>query len=71
MSVNPNFSFWFGMWTSLLLLIGGGTIVLPLGIPHDWADLIKSWALFGGALNSAILTALHGVSSSTPGPLTK
>ena len=69
MKIPPKAAFIFGLWTTLLLLIGSGTITLPLGIPHDWIDLIKSWCVFIGAVNSTILTAAAGWSGPGSGPL--
>ena len=69
MGVNPAFSFWFGVFTSVLLVIGGSTISFTNLVPPDWIPIIKGWAMALGTVNSVILTALHGVSSSSPGPL--
>jgi len=71
MKIPPKAAFIFGLWTTLLLLVGGGTITLPLGIPHDWLDYIKSWCVFLGAINSTVLTAAAGWSGPGSGPLAK
>ena len=59
----------FGLWTTILLAVGAGAIALPLGIPHDWIDAIKSWCMFLGAINSAILTGGAAFSAAGTGPL--
>ena len=67
--IPPKLAFGFGILTTIMMLIGGGTVALPLGIPHESADVIKSWCMFLGAINSALLTAAAGYSSAVAGPL--
>lgn len=67
--VSANFSFWFGVLTSVLLAVGAGSFHLA-GLSPDSAKLLSAWAMDIGTINSIILTALHGVSSSASGPLT-
>lgn len=64
--INPKFSFWFGVFVTALLFVG--STALPAGTPY--ADTIQAWAKYLALFNSAILTALHGLSSSQAGPLT-
>lgn len=71
MSVNPKFSFWFGVWTSILLLIASGSVKLTNVFPDQWIPYVTGWSMFLGAMNSVVLTALHGLSSDIAGPLSK
>lgn len=67
--IPPKFAAWFGLWTTLLLAIGGGTAMLPLGIPHDWIDTIKSWCVFLAFINGTVLTAAGAWSAPQAGPM--
>ena len=69
--IDPRISFWFGVWTSILMLIGGGTVNLAHVIPDAWIPTINAWCVLLGAINSAVLTAMHGYSAPKSGPLTK
>jgi hypothetical protein len=71
MKIPPKLAFVVGLWTSILLAIGSGTVTLPLGIPHDWIDYVKSWCVFWGLINSMVLTAAAGWSAPMGGPLAK
>ena len=67
--VDPKFTFWFGVWTQVLLLVTG------IGIEHAPAVVVQyapdvQWVC--GVLykiNNAVLTALVGISSTKAGPL--
>jgi len=69
--VNPKFSFWFGVWTTVLIGVAGGTVHLTNMLPTDWIPYVVAWSSFFAFVNSAVLTALHGYSGEAPGPLTK
>lgn len=69
MKFDPRSTAIFGLFTTIILAIGGGTIILPLGIPADWLPVIKSWCMFLGMVNSAILTGGAAFSAATSGPL--
>jgi hypothetical protein len=66
--IDPKFTFWFGVWTNILLLIAG------LGIDHAPAVIAQyapdvQWVCgVFYKINFAILTALTGLSSNRPGP---
>jgi predicted benzoate:H+ symporter BenE len=68
--INPTFSFWLGVVTTIMIGIGGGTVHLTHMVPDAWIPSITAWAMFGAFVNSAVLTALHGMSSNQSGPLT-
>lgn len=55
--INPRYSFWFGVWTTILLLVASGTVSLTNVFPDAWVPMIKAWA------------ALHGYSGAQPGPM--
>jgi hypothetical protein len=69
MKFDPRMSFWFGVLTSILIAVAGGTIKLTNLVPMDWQPTIIAWAALFAFVNNTILTALHGFSSSSPGPL--
>lgn len=69
MKIDPRYSFWFGVWTTVLLLIASAAFDLTHMVPAEWIPAVKAWAAGLGAINSAILTALHGYSGPTSGPL--
>ena len=71
MQVDPKYAAWFGVWTTILMMIGGGTISLTNTIPDTMIPHVVAWALLFGTINSAILTALHFYSSDKTGPLVK
>lgn len=69
MSVDPKFTFWFGVWTNVLALLAGYSLQhAPAAIAAYASD--AQW--YAGVIvqsNSLILTALAGVSSPKAGPL--
>src|SRR5580693_6780950 len=75
--VSPRFTFWFGVWTSLIVFVGSSpdqlqwvAVFLPAA---SGAKLIAGFAgacTFFGKINGIILTALVGLSSAGTGPLT-
>lgn len=67
--VSNKFSFYFGLWTTILLLIASGSVHLDNVFPANWIPIVTAWSSFLGAINSAILTALNGYASNTAGPL--
>lgn len=66
--IDPKFTFWFGVWTNILLLIAG------LGIDHapaviaQYAPVVQWVCGVFYKINFAILTALTGLSANKPGP---
>ena len=48
----------FGIFTTVLLGIGSGTVGLTDIVPADYIHYAKNWALFLSTINSAILTGL-------------
>lgn len=69
MSIDPRVAFWFGVWTSILLLVASGTINFTGALPDAWVPIITKWCAILGAINSTILTAASGYSSSKTGPM--
>lgn len=69
MQVDPKVTFWFGVWTSVLLLVAStGVDHAPVLVAQYAPDV--QWVC--GVLykvNSVVMTALAGVSSSASGPL--
>jgi hypothetical protein len=69
MQIDPKVTFWFGVFTSLLLGVATGAVHLPATVPAPWAEDITSWCAFLLWINTTILTAMTGYSSSRSGPL--
>lgn len=70
--VSSKFTFFFGLWTTVLLVIvNGGAHMLDNVVPEAWIPYVLGWSGFMGAINSAILTALAGYADRSAGPLTK
>lgn len=70
MNVSPTFSTWLGVVVTVAMAIGGGTVVLTNIVPADYLPVVKNWCILIGTVGSAVLTALHAVSSPAGGPLT-
>lgn len=69
MTIDPRIAFWFGVWTSVLLLVASGTVNLTGALPDLWVPVITKWCAILGAINSTILTAASGYSSNKSGPM--
>jgi hypothetical protein len=69
MTIDPKVSFYFGVWTSILLLVASGGISFDGVLPVAYVPLITKWCAILGAINSTILTAANGYSSNKTGPL--
>lgn len=67
--IDPRLTFWFGVWTSVLLLVASGTINFTGALPDLWVPIVTKWCGILGAINSTILTAASGYSSSKSGPM--
>lgn len=68
--VNPKISFWLGVCVTMFVAIGSGTVSLTHAIPDAWIPTVQAWNNLLGLGGTALLTALHGMSSSKSGPLT-
>lgn len=67
--VDPKDTFWFGVWTNILILIAGyGVTHAPSYVAHYAPDVQWFAGLFA-QINGLVLTALAGISSSQAGPL--
>lgn len=66
--IDPKIPFWFGVWTSILMVIAQGTIKFP-GVPAEYATMISGYAFDFATINGIILTAMTGISSAARGPL--
>jgi len=69
MQIDPKITFWFGVWTNILMLIGGVTIKFAGLLSDPIAFRVTGWCLLAATINSVILTALTGYSSNAKGPL--
>lgn len=69
MTIDPRITFWFGAWTSVLLLVASGTINFTGALPELWVPVVTKWCGILGAINSTILTAASGYSSNKSGPM--
>ena len=72
MTIDPRVSFWFGVLTSVLLMISNaGTSFFSGALPVDWIPFIVKSCSILGMVNSCILTAANGYSGPNLGPLVK
>jgi hypothetical protein len=69
MQFDPKFSFWLGVVVTAMIGIAGGTVHLTNAIPADWIPAVTAWASLLAFFGSALLTAMHGYSSASAGPL--
>lgn len=69
MKVDPKFTFYLGIITTVLQGITSGTIHLTGLVPPDWLPYVTGWVGLAVFINMTILTALNGFSSNASGPL--
>ena len=67
MQIDPKYTFWFGVWTSILVGIAGGAVKFTNMIPDAYALRVVAWAAFFAFVNNIVLTGLSGLSSSKTG----
>lgn len=70
MQFDPKVSFWFGVIITICIGIDAGTVSLTNVIPASAVPTVEAWSGLMAFVGSTILTAMHGFSSSAPGPLT-
>lgn len=70
MTIDPKISFWFGVLTSIMLMVASGAINFDGALPAAYVPLVTKWCSILGAINSVVLTAASGYSSSKAGPMT-
>lgn len=67
--IDPKFTFWFGVWTNLLLFIAGYGVEHAPALVQQYAPSVQ-WLLgMVGQANGLVLTAMVGISSNKVGPL--
>jgi hypothetical protein len=69
MKVDPNFTFWLGVGTTIAQGVASGTVHLSGLVPADWIAPITGWLGLTVFINMTVLTALSGFSTAKPGPL--
>lgn len=69
--VDPRISFALGIVITGAIGISSGALGLDNAIPADWIPTVKAWNSIIAFYGSAIVTALHGVSSNRSGPLAR
>jgi hypothetical protein len=67
--VDPKATFWFGVWTNVLMLIASYGIDHAPPLIAQFAPTVQWLAGFSYKINSVVLTALVGLSSNNIGPL--
>jgi len=67
---DPKFQTYFAVFMAIIAAIGSGSLSLPLGIPVDWAAMIKSWDNFIVGAWLIAVPIMFGTSKG-PGPWTK
>ena len=71
MTVSPTISFWIGVAVTIAIGISAGTVSLTHIVADAWIPYVTAWCGLGAFVGSAVLTALHGISSDKSGPFTK
>jgi hypothetical protein len=69
--IDPKFTFWFGVWTNVLMLIAGYGVEHAPPLVAQFAPDVQWLAGFFSKVNGVVLTALIGLSSDKLGPLVK
>lgn len=69
MQVDPKFTFWFGVWTNLLLFVAAYGIDHAPALIQQHAPSVQWFCGMVGQGNGLVLTALVGLSSKAAGPL--
>lgn len=67
--VDPKYMFWFGVWTNVLILIAGYGVEHAPAFIVSYAPTVQWFCNLAAQINSVVLTAFAGISSSKPGPL--
>lgn len=71
MTIDPKFTFWFGVWTNVLTLVAGYGVEHAPAMVAQYAPSVQWLSALAAQVNSVVLTALVGISSTMPGPLVK
>ena len=69
MKVDPTFTFWLGVVTTIMQGIATGTVHLSGLIPMDYIPVVTGWLSLTVFINMTLLTAMTGISSTKQGPL--
>lgn len=69
MKVDPVFTFWLGLVTTILQGITSGTVHLTGIVPEAYIGQVTAWIGLVVFINMSIMTALTGFSSAKSGPL--
>lgn len=67
--VDPKFTFWFGVWTQILLLLTGVGVDHAPALIAQYAPDVQWLCGVSYKVNNVVLTALVGISSTQAGPL--
>lgn len=62
MQFHVDWLFFFGVATTILTGVAGGTVHLTDMLPEKYIKPVTAWAAFFAFANSAILTGLHSIS---------
>ncbi len=69
--IDPRATFWFGVWTNVLLLVASMGIDHAPQVVAQYAPTVQWFCMALYKVNNAVLTALVGLSSTQAGPLIK
>jgi hypothetical protein len=69
--IDPKFTFWFGVWTNVLLLIASLGVDQAPHVVAQYAPTVQWFCMALYKINNAVLTGLVGLSSTQAGPLIK
>lgn len=69
--IDPKFTFWFGVWTNVLLLVASLGVDQAPHVVAQYAPTVQWFCMALYKINNAVLTGLVGLSSTQAGPLIK
>jgi hypothetical protein len=69
MKIDPIYTFWLGLITTILHGITSGTVHLTGIVPEAYMNTVTAWIGLIVFINMSLMTALTGFSSAKSGPL--
>ncbi len=69
MKIDPVFTFWLGVVTTIMQGVATGTVHLTALVPDAYIPIVTGWLSLFVFINMSLLTALTGFSSNKSGPL--
>lgn len=69
MKIDPVYTFWISLITTIAQGIASGTVHLTGLVPTEWIPYVTGWLGLIVFANMSFLTAMNGFSSAKQGPL--